>query len=316
MSCAIVTTSSDLFALPATVMLRSLVDHLTGGETADIYVLDCGISQTSRRKIRRSLSAAWVRLHFIDMTPADFVGFRDEKRFSLNTYARLFVGRVLPDTLERIVFLDGDMLLLENIYPLATMDLKGHLLAAVQDPVAGSVGRSAQMMHWQGWDVPEGIQYFNSGLMVMDLCRLRAAGTLEAAIEVARKYPQRMKWHDQDALNYVLQGDFLSLDPAWNVMPHVYYPPHCRDVIYEPKVVERCIREPKILHFSGAQRPWKGPGRHWREAEFYRYLYRTAWRNDVYCAPWMGRGNSLWTKAKRMIKQGLLNRKPQIPLGQ
>ncbi|MGD9613138.1 MAG: glycosyltransferase family 8 protein [Kiritimatiellia bacterium] len=305
MRCAIVTTSSDLFALPATVMLRSLADHLSGRAALDVYVLDCGISPASRRKMKRSLSPAWLRLHFISMNPDDFAGFRDEGHFSLNTYARLFVGRLLPDKLERIVFLDGDMLLLDDVAALAEMDLQGRPLAAVQDPVAGRVGRSAQMMHWQGWDVPEGTSVFNAGLMVMDLRRLRAEGTLEAAIEVARQHPERMQWHDQDALNYVLRGNYLEIDPAWNVGPFVFYPPHNRDVVYDPETVARCIREPKILHYGGTWRPWKGPGRHWREAEFYRYLYRTAWRNDVYCAPWMGRGNTVWTKMKRMVKRAV-----------
>jgi lipopolysaccharide biosynthesis glycosyltransferase len=305
MRCAIVTTSSDLFALPATVMLRSLADHLSGRAALDVYVLDCGISPASRRKMKRSLSPAWLRLHFISMNPDDFAGFRDEGHFSLNTYARLFVGRLLPDKFERIVFLDGDMLLLDDVAALAEMDLQGRPLAAVQDPVAGRVGRSAQMMHWQGWDVPEGTSVFNAGLMVMDLRRLRAEGTLEAAIEVARQHPERMQWHDQDALNYVLRGNYLEIDPAWNVGPFVFYPPHNRDVVYDPETVARCIREPKILHYGGTWRPWKGPGRHWREAEFYRYLYRTAWRNDVYCAPWMGRGNTGWTKVKRLVKQAV-----------
>jgi lipopolysaccharide biosynthesis glycosyltransferase len=268
MRCAIVTTSSDLFALPATVMLRSLADHLSGRAALDVYVLDCGISPASRRKMKRSLSPAWLRLHFISMNPDDFAGFRDEGHFSLNTYARLFVGRLLPDKFERIVFLDGDMLLLDDVAALAEMDLQGRPLAAVQDPVAGRVGRSAQMMHWQGWDVPEGTSVFNAGLMVMDLRRLRAEGTLEAAIEVARQHPERMQWHDQDALNYVLRGNYLEIDPAWNVGPFVFYPPHNRDVVYDPETVARCIREPKILHYGGTWRPWKGPGRHWREAEF------------------------------------------------
>lgn len=302
---AIATTSSDLFALPATVMLRSLADHLTRGAQADVYVLDCGISRTSRRKMRRSLSSAWIRLNFIAMDAAQFAGFRDEGHFSLNTYARLFIARLLPAEIDRVVYLDGDMLLLDDIALLAEMDLRGHPLAAVQDPVAGRVGRSAQMMHWQGWDVPEGTSVFNAGLMVMDLRRLRAEGTLEAAIEVARQHPERMQWHDQDALNYVLRGNYLEIDPAWNVGPFVFYPPHNRDVVYDPETVARCIREPKIIHYGGTWRPWKGPGRHWREAEFYRYLYRTAWRNDVYCAPWMGRGNTGWTKVKRLVKQAV-----------
>ncbi len=308
---AIATTSSELFALPTTVMLRSLMDNLSGKEGADIYVLDCGILPASRRKMRRSLSPAWARVHFVPIVPSSLAGFRNEGYFTLNTYARLFVGRLLPDEIERLVFLDGDMLLLGDIAPLAEMDLNGRLLAAVQDPVAGRVNQSAQMMHWQGWDVPGGVSVFNAGLMVLDLRRMREEGTFEAAIAVARQHPERMRWHDQDALNYILRGNYVELDPVWNVMPHLYYPPTCRDVIYPKETIDRCIQNPKALHFSGGYRPWKGAGRHWRETEFYRYLYRTAWRNDVYCAPWMGRGNTAWTKIRRLAKGMLMAANPK-----
>lgn len=296
------TSADDNFALPATVMMRSVVDHLSGTQPIDFFVLDCGLTDRSRRKMRRSISRVWAKVHFVPIDLNVFTGFRVDQHIPAAAYARLLMGTCLPSTVERVLYLDGDMVALSDVQPLWDADFKGYPIAAVQDPVAGLVGHSVEMMHWQGWDVPEGIQYFNSGLMVMDLCRLRAEGTLEAAIEVARKYPERMKWHDQDALNYVLRGGFLPLDPAWNVLPFVHYPPHCHDVVYDPEVVARCIREPKILHFGGTWRPWKGPGRHWREAEFYRYLYRTAWRNDVYCAPWIGRGNTRRTRIKRQIK--------------
>lgn len=312
----IVTSSDENFALPVTVMMRSVVDHLRGTEKANFFILDCGITKNSRRKMRQSISRAWADIHFVPVGGDSFAGFRVDGHISAATYARLFIEKLLPTEIDRVLYLDGDMIVLANVGELWKIDLQGHSMAAVQDPAAGIVGRSVQMMHWEGWDVPEGTVVFNAGVMVLDLKQWRKMGIAEQAMGTARSHPERMKWWDQCALNYVIQGDFLPLDLAWNVMPHLYYPPHCDDLIYDKDTVDRCVKTPRILHLCGAHRPWKGPGRHWREAEFYRYLYRTAWRNDVYCAPWMGRGNSLWTKAKRMIKQGLLNRKPQIPLGQ
>lgn len=305
MRCTIVTSADDNFALPATVMLRSVVDHLIGAETVDLFVLDCGLASGSRRKMCRSISPAWARLHFIPVGQAELTGFRVDGHVSVAAYARLSMGRLLPAGVDRALYLDSDMVVLSDIAPLGEMELKGHPLGAVQDPVAGLVGQSAQMMHWAGWDVPEGTSVFNSGLMVMDMVQWRRENLFEQAIEVARRHPDRMKYWDQCALNYVIRGNFQPLDPSWNVGPFVYYPPHNRDVVYDAETAARCIREPKIIHYGGTWRPWKGPGRHWREAEFYRYLYRTAWRNDVYCAPWMGRGNTGWTKVKRLVKQAV-----------
>lgn len=305
MNYALVTAADDAFALPASVMIRSVADNVLRTRPLDVFVLDCGISGKSRSKMRASVSKAWISLHFIPIPKEKIVGFRVDGHIAPAAYARLFMGEWLPSGIERIIYADGDMVVLTDIAALGEMDLHGRPMAAVQDPVAGLVGQSAQMMHWDGWDVPMGTRIFNSGLMVLNLPLWRQERLFERAIEVACRHPERMQWHDQDALNYVLRGNYYELDPAWNVLPFVFYPPHNRDVVYDPEAVARCIRDPKIIHYGGTWRPWKGPGRHWREAEFYRYLHRTAWRNDVYCAPWMGRGNTVWTRAKRLAKNAL-----------
>lgn len=308
MRIAITTTPTDSYALPATVMIRSVVDNLQGMEGCDVYVLDCGLSAKSRMKMERSIPRAWAKLHFIPVSEETLSGFRVDSRFSPAVYARLFLDRFLPVDLTKVIYMDCDLVALSNVRHLWDMDLQDHPLAAVQDPVAGLVGQSAQMMHWDGWGVPVGTKIFNAGLLVIDLCRWRDEKLFECAIRVARENPDRMRWHDQDALNYAICGNYLDIDPVWDVLPFVNYPPHCHDVVYGKETIDRCISEPKIIHFGGTWRPWKGPGRHWKETEFYRYLYRTAWRNDVYCAPWMGRGNTPLTKAKQMLKKVLKGR--------
>ena len=282
-------------------MVRSVVDQMGGTGFVDVYVLDCGLTPKSRRKMVHSIPRSWAKLHFIPIHADDLAGFRVDGHISAATYARLLIGKCLPDEIEKVIYLDGDMLVLSDLRNIWDVDLKGHPLAAVQDPVAGLVGQSAQMMHWEGWDVPAGTQVFNAGLMVIDLSRWRKEKMFERAVQIAREHPERMRFWDQCALNYVIRGNFAALDPTWNVSPFLNYPPHSLDVIYDKETVGRCIHHPKVLHFGGTYRPWKGPGRHWLETEFYRYLYRTAWRKDVYCAPWMGRGNSVWSKIKRTL---------------
>lgn len=302
MHVALVTAADDAFALPTSVMMRSVIDNMRGTQFMDFFVLDCGMTGKSRRKMLASVPKAWCRVTFVAIDKMTLEGFRVDGHIAPAAYARLFMGKWLPTGIERVIYADGDLLAMTDISPLCEIDLQGRPMAAVQDPVAGLVGQSAQMMHWAGWDIPNGTRIFNSGMMVVDLPRWRRDRLFERAVEVARCNVDRMRWHDQDALNYVIRGNYLELDPTWNVLPFVLYPPNCRDVVYDPDTVARCIQEPKIIHFGGTWRPWKGPGRHWRETEFYRYLYRTAWRNDVYCAPWMGRGKTGWTRAKRWVK--------------
>ncbi|MCS7063960.1 MAG: glycosyltransferase family 8 protein, partial [Methylacidiphilales bacterium] len=295
----IATAADENFALPVAVMLRSIIDNLNKYYTIHASILDCGLSIRSRKHIIASLPKAWITLNFYHLNNDLFRGLRVDGHVSQATYARLFIDQVFHKQIDKLLYLDGDTLSVHDISILWNISVEHFFLAAIQDPVAGVVGKSPQMMHWAGWDVAEGTKIFNAGVMLINTRKWEQEGICKKAIEVARSFPQRMKWWDQCALNYVIRGKFLNIDLKWNVMPHLYYPPNCFDVIYSRDIIEAAIRDPYIVHFSGNNRPWRGCNRHWRETDFYRYLYRTKYRKRVPFAPWMGRGRTSFHKIAR-----------------
>jgi hypothetical protein len=80
-----------------------------------------------------------------------------------------------------------------------------------------------------------------------------------------------LRWHDQEALNAVVAGDWTPLDPRWNVTMHVFRRP-------QDEVRKALAGTPRIVHYNSATKPWDAAFRLGYRDLFYHYLDETDWR--------------------------------------
>lgn len=185
---------------------------------------------------------------------------------------RTFLPELLPGV-DRILYLDADTIVLDSLDPLWSTDLGDCLLGAVTNV-------------WEPWNegYPTGglglaarDDYFNSGVLLMDLAGLRAEACARQVLDWARGRDQ-LPWGDQDALNAVLAGRRLALHPRWNCMNSVLEFPQAADVFGADAVAEARGR-PAIRHFEGplVNKPWHaGCERALREL-YLRHRRETPW---------------------------------------
>ncbi len=102
----------------------------------------------------------------------------------------------------------------------------------------------------------ENEKYFNSGMMLIDLVRWRAKSITQKVLDYINQNPEKLRFHDQDALNAILYNDWLHLHPQWNAQSN-----HCngnhfstRTELLEPYAETR--EDPKLIHFCGHVKPW------------------------------------------------------------
>jgi lipopolysaccharide biosynthesis glycosyltransferase len=95
--------------------------------------------------------------------------------------------------------------------------------------------------------------YLNSGLLVLDLSKLRANQIFERCMYLLdESFAQQFKFHDQSALNYVLNGDFRILEKCWNIQLHRQtYPPSL--------LLDMIASTEANYHFVTSAKPWKWP---------------------------------------------------------
>lgn len=174
-------------------------------------------------------------------------------------YLRLMIGDILP-RVPRALYLDSDILVLKDIRPLLELPMEGFALAAAQDPIQPTLREGYALPGWQDDGVHGSREYFNSGVLLLDLDVCRSQGVLNRAKKFLVDFPERAICLDQDALNWAVDDAWLRLDRYWNTYTAQAYassttgPERLAQIPMEG--VLKNERDCAILHFAGPQKPW------------------------------------------------------------
>ncbi|ASI89243.1 glycosyltransferase family 8 protein [Vibrio mediterranei] len=127
-----------------------------------------------------------------------------DKNIPVSAYFRLLIPEFLSD-LDRVLYLDCDLIVTASLSKLFYHDLKGNTIGAVED-----VGVSNRVLDKLGVE-----NYFNSGVLLIDVKQfsLRSAECIDFLTE-----HDLITFHDQCVLNYIFKKSWLSLEKEWNYM--------------------------------------------------------------------------------------------------
>ncbi|UOQ76166.1 glycosyltransferase family 8 protein [Hymenobacter sp. 5516J-16] len=187
-------------------------------------------------------------MHFYVISPEVTQGFpvpgpdEPEAYITMAAYYRLFFPRLVPQDIKHLLYLDIDMLVIGSLAEMYQTDLGDTAVGAVMEaevPLRAEIGmRSLE-------------DYFNSGMLLMNLPQWREQQISEQAIEVIVRTPKDvLLYHDQDALNVVFQGSWHRLDSRYNLMKA--YIPH--DLARRD--YRRFLTDKVIIHYNGRNKPW------------------------------------------------------------
>lgn len=283
-------TFDDNFWAPAYALMRSACLFTKRRADLVFHLLHRPLAPEHRADLDRIVDEFEATLVYYDLDRAPV--FADiaarmpyNKRLTNIVYARLVIDRILPDQIERVLYLDCDMLIKAPLETLFERDLNGHPIAAAPEPFAVRITGGRDLIRNRDIFDPAD-PYFNAGLILIDLRQWREAdilGRLEAALAdgtMARIY------YDQDFLNLVFKNQWLVLERAWNVIDarHAHEPLDCR-----------------ILHYTGERKPW-----HLISGTAFAKLYRHVMTNELYYRFMRHRWRVYWRKKFNR----LLGRKP------
>ncbi|HEM5162989.1 TPA: SP_1767 family glycosyltransferase [Streptococcus suis] len=181
-----------------------------------------------------------LELHFHLLEDQQFsaIPIRTEQ-FPFESFSRFLLPELLAD-LDRILYLDVDILVHGNLMELFHTDLEGYALGAVVE---------ADIFKYYQWYLDSlgfspNDAYFSSGVLLMDLDKMRQNGTTNQLIAMALEKAQDYNFPDQDILNLYYKGNFKQLSPAYNYT----------DVRKQNR--ELATDEIIIEHFNGDIKAW------------------------------------------------------------
>ncbi|MEJ3744803.1 glycosyltransferase family 8 protein [Actinomycetes bacterium KLBMP 9797] len=241
----------DNYVPGAAVVAHSARAELRDGEANLVWhVIDCDLSDESRAELTDRLARCGdLRFHRIP----DRLELRAPSLwYSDAAVARLHVADVIPPDVHRLLYLDADLLVLEDITRLYHHDLGGNALGAVLNGFAPS--RSLLITEEGARQIQTGAQppgHFNSGVLLMDLRRWRAEEISARAIAMHRRYGADTTHADQDILNHICAGRWTPLPEKWNKM--IEHPVHGK---FGAGRLDELTRREGIVHYVGAVKPW------------------------------------------------------------
>lgn len=215
------------------------------------------------------LGGVW-HSHYI---PAEWVaGLPRMQRIPAIMWYRVYLAEILPDV-DRILYMDCDTLLMDDLTSLWRTDLSSAYLGAVNNVLDNDMNSWPQEL-----GLPADQHYFNSGVLLLNLQAMRADDMSRRIITYGREKADQLKWPDQDALNYLLGHRRVELDPRWNCQNSLYYYPHSRNFFDKKKLVA-AIQQPGIVHFEGGQivKPWHYLSKHPSRKYYFACRSQTPW---------------------------------------
>lgn len=234
------------YYMPALVLLQSLLVNNRWCEEIRVYVL---YSQLKPEEIRRFSQVAeesgMAKAIFLEVA---LEKFQDAplhlKWISRETYYRLLAQEMLPESVERVLYLDVDMIVMGSLEEFYNQDFGGKLLVACNRLGPGGVDpkRLEQLT------LPKDTIYFNAGTLLYDLAGQRREIDPNILYEYPVLFYKQLKYGDQDVLNAVFYG--LTKFADWRIY-------NCFDCdVSRQRQVERTLRRCKIFHYNGHGKPW------------------------------------------------------------
>ena len=279
--------TDDGYARPLAVAGGSVIRHLGKDRSLELYVLDMGISKLNRRKIEESFASPQVKVSWITGRQEAVSGLPSGGPWiTRSTYARLLLPDVLPAHVDRVLYLDCDLVVRRCIGELYDLEFDGAVALAVQ-----AMGTPFVCSLWGvgGWfesgRAASDIN-FNAGVMLMDLTAWRREQIGQIALGYARACdPDHPLVADQESLNATFGPRIRSIDPRWNQQSELFSNVHASLLPYSRERLNILRSDPWVIHYSQASKPWQADCSHPWVNEWYRNLDETAYRG--WRPPWL-----------------------------
>lgn len=270
------------YAPHASVMLTSAITHTPDARFLACFLHPEGFPEQTRWLVEQALKPYRHRVEL------RFMAIRDEWVAGLPLFQAMKPGLIppvmwyrvlLPELLpeeSRALYVDSDTMVLDDLRPLWKTDLRSTALAAVRNPFWNN-GKDRDWLTTMR--LADGREYFNSGVMVMDLDHWRQNDIGQAVIAHGRANAGWIRFGDQDSLVAVLCRNFVPLAPRWNVMPAVRFIKNNNSTdLFSSTERDEALRHPAIIHFTGnAKKPWVDPREHPYGRTHQRHARKLPW---------------------------------------
>lgn len=268
----IVCTIDNAYIQHCAVMLYSLFLH-NPEQQFQIFILSEGLVPTQKNKLKNYILSFQQEIEFIKIDTDKLRNAPISLHISLATYYRLLIPQTLPASIDKVLFLDADIVIKSNIERLWQLFDNKYAIMAAPDP-QGELRK-------KHLNIPRDMPYFNAGILLINLKKWRKEKISEEIISYINKNHKKLKYWDQDALNACLYDDVKIISRKWNVVEE-YFRLSAKDLNIATVEYQEITNHPAIIHFTSPRKPWHLESTHLLRREYRYCLRQTPWKNYSY----------------------------------
>lgn len=258
--------TNNKYAKYLTVAIQSLVENAADDRNYDIIVFETDVVDEMKETIQSiAKDKENISIRFLNVNPF-FESFDSDKLFchlyfTKEMYLRIFIPDILKNY-DKAIYLDCDIIVKSDLKELFDIDIKDYYLAAANDfnsivniyyyPKVDYYFNKVLQFKDMG-------QYFNSGVLLMNLPVLREVKLVEKTLEILDKHKELL-YPDQDVLNLICEGKTKLISNSWNFVTGIN-----AALVQDSRLVDygalwtRGFVDQRILHFISEHKPWDVP---------------------------------------------------------
>ena len=231
------------------VLLNNLSSHF------DVHIITNFMEEKLKQKLDTLSKNYKCSFHLYIINNLDKISqLKASVHVSNATYYRLIMAEILPKHIDKVLYLDSDVVVISPLEELYNIDLENYFIAAS--------GFSGTLVKSKG---------FNSGVMVVNLEKWRNEQISTKVIDFATKNRDKLPYHDQSALNRVIKQNYLIIDRKWNFQ-----------VDLSPRKIQKpddniALKNARIIHYIGSSKPWYFWISDQRKNIYELYLKKSLW---------------------------------------
>lgn len=260
--------TDENYAMPCGVCITSIFENNMSSEVV-VTLLTNGLSIKTKRKLQKTANRYNQKIKIIEINDDLFNTYPITEQFPKSIYYRLLFPDLLKDC-EKLLYIDVDTIVINSLQPLYDINISDFLCGVIIDSACDDIRQKNRILiHGD---------YFNSGVLLMNLHEWRKQKIACKCLEYLKVYPNNCIYPDQDALNAVMDNSVLYLPLEYNLQEGFLF--EKKDLLLNKTrwdQIEPSVEKTVIIHFSGILKPWHRECTHPFNDIFEKYKTISLW---------------------------------------
>lgn len=275
--------ADDNYAKYLGISMLSLFQKNKTFDEITVFILDYGI-ETSNKKRLQNIAKEFNR-EVAFKSVRSMVSSLDlnmgTRKISVAAYSRLFLSSIIPNSCDRILYLDCDTLVMDCLDGLWNADLGDYLVLGVWDTVDSYFLKKIGMKSDE--------YYVNSGALLINLDGWRRKNLENKFMDFIKKFDGNVPHHDQGVINAICRHKKGIIEPRYNLTSNMYSfsastikKLYFMENYYLQEELDDAKRNPAIIHFTQGLvgRPWEQNCIHPEREKYIKVWKESPWKEE------------------------------------